>query len=336
MKSKLRRKLFSLATGLLVGLLGSEVLVRMCFGAPIPERYPQVRYVPQARRGFSLVPGDRSYTYHHPVRVNSHGLRGPEIAAKDPHEFRVFLLGDSLTFGHGVAEEDTIGAHLERELGERAPLVGGSYRVINGGHQGFATHQEVDMLHELGETLQPDLVLLLWLWNDVQEKPAPPPPAGFVPPPAIEEPLSAPLSWTLRQVLRKSALLLWLNDLRFDAGFPGPDRIERALDRVGPHLLRFREEIERLGARAAFVVLPDAKGLVIPNPTAPIDARAADVARAHDLDVLLVEDEVRTLIEERGRLPVLAFDGHYDGEGNRAIAAGIARGLLETDLVRAR
>ena len=112
-----KKRLLAAATGLLVSGLIAEVTARAVLGKPIPECYPQVRYVPHPERGFGLVPGDRSFTYDCEVRVNTHGLRGPEIRAKQPGEFRVLLIGDSLTFGHGVHEEETIGAFLRAELG---------------------------------------------------------------------------------------------------------------------------------------------------------------------------------------------------------------------------
>ena len=331
---KLRKKVLALLAGLLLSGAVAELVARTWLGRPIPERYPQVRYVPHPHRGFALVPGDRSFTYDCEVRVNSYGLRGPEIPPKSDAEVRLFLLGDSLTFGHGVAEEQTIGAWLEQELETRAPLGRGRrYRVINGGHQGFSTRHEIDMLEELGDELQPDLVLLLWLWNDIQEKIVERPPEGTPPPPPIVAPVPAPLTFTLRQWGRKSALLLWLNDLNPGGTLTGHEAIERAMPKIDKQLARFTKKLRRLRTPGALVVLPDANSLVVPNIALDVDAEVIRLARARGIPVLEPTDAVRRCIEERGRIPVLAFDGHYDGSGNAAIARGITDGLLEQGLL---
>ena len=333
-RKKLGKRLLALFAGLLLSGAAAELAARMVLGQPIPERYPQVRYVPHPDRGFALVPGDRSFTYDREVRVNSHGLRGPEIPPKTDDELRVFLLGDSLTFGHGVAEDQTISAHLEAELESRAPLAEGRhYRIINGGHQGFATRQEIDMLKELGEELQPDLVLLLWLWNDIQEKVVDRPPKGSPPPPPITEPQPAPFSFVVRQWARKSALLLWLNDFDPDGILPQPEAIDRAMPKIDKQLGRFTKELKRLDTPGALVILPDANALVVPNIALDIDAEVIRLAKAREIPVIQTNDAVRECIEDGKRMPVLAFDGHYDGSGNAAIARGIADGLLGQGLL---
>lgn len=327
----LGKRTAALGAGLLLAALSGELAVRATVGSPLPERYPQVRYVPDAHRGFALVPGDRTFTYDCEVRVNAHGLRGPEIPPEEEGELRILLLGDSLTFGHGLREEETLAALLEARLRESLPDL--PVRVVNGGHQGFSTRQEVDMLVELGEALRPDVVCLLWLWNDIQEKVVQRPPPGAPKPPPIA-PGPAPTAFCLRQWVRKSALLLWLKDLDFRASpVPPASSVENALGKVDLQLARFAEESARLGARPAFCVLPDAEGLVHPNRTGEIDARAAELARGHGLPVITVAEEVRRRIEEEGRLPVLPFDGHYDASGNEAIADGLHRGLREAGLL---
>src|SRR5437016_3822832 len=51
---------------------------------------------------------DAEFTGSHPLALNSRGLRGPEIPAeRKPRELRILGLGDSTTFGTGVAWEET-------------------------------------------------------------------------------------------------------------------------------------------------------------------------------------------------------------------------------------
>ncbi len=70
---------------------------------------------------------DQEYTGGSPIAVNAEGFRGPSVPkAKPQGEFRVLALGDSVTFGTGVAVDQTWPAALERDLGKDRPT-----RVIN-------------------------------------------------------------------------------------------------------------------------------------------------------------------------------------------------------------
>lgn len=71
-----------------------------------------------------------------PVAINSDGLRGREInTPKPPHTFRILAVGDSVTFGYGVREEDTYVKVLERRLNE-GESGGREFEVLNGGTLG--------------------------------------------------------------------------------------------------------------------------------------------------------------------------------------------------------
>jgi lysophospholipase L1-like esterase len=122
--------------------------------------------------GYRNRPGLRGKFYDVPVRINSLGLRGPEIPvpAKE-NEFRVLMLGDSVPFGVGVPVEDTYPSELERQLNEgRGPLDPTVYRTVNLGVPSYNTEQELVQLESVGMTLDPDLVTLLFTVNDIEEK----------------------------------------------------------------------------------------------------------------------------------------------------------------------
>jgi hypothetical protein len=101
------------------------------------------------------------------LRTNSLGLRGPEVAReKPPGTFRVLLLGDSVAFGWGVDDEVTFARRLEAEWNAAAPKQ--RLEVINTGHPMYDSNQEEATLRELGLSLQPDLVVLVYVVNDVE------------------------------------------------------------------------------------------------------------------------------------------------------------------------
>lgn len=101
--------------------------------------------------------------YRHRFTTNSQGFRGSKeyTLQKPAGTFRVITLGDSVTLGHGVADDETFSAVLERTLGEVIPT-----EVINMGVSGFGTAEELLQLRHVGLRYQPDLVILAYFPND--------------------------------------------------------------------------------------------------------------------------------------------------------------------------
>jgi lysophospholipase L1-like esterase len=97
------------------------------------------------------------------VTTNALGMRGPERAhAKPPGVFRVLVLGDSIAFGFGVADDETFPAQLEAALGSS----GTGIQVLNAGVPGWSADQHYLRLATSGFALDPDLVLVLVIDND--------------------------------------------------------------------------------------------------------------------------------------------------------------------------
>jgi GDSL-like Lipase/Acylhydrolase family len=98
------------------------------------------------------------------VRINSLGLRGPEVApSRQPDVVRVALVGDSYVFGIGVDEEHLLSTHLQELLARR---LGRRVEVVNLGVSGYSTDQEYLLFDQLAERLAPQLVLLVVCDND--------------------------------------------------------------------------------------------------------------------------------------------------------------------------
>lgn len=100
------------------------------------------------------------------VTYNERGLRDRPILPKGEGEYRVLALGDSVTFGWGVDQDKTFAARLELLLQGRLHR---PVRVINSGVGGYNTVQELTYFKQEGITLQPDLVLLTYVQNDIDE-----------------------------------------------------------------------------------------------------------------------------------------------------------------------
>jgi hypothetical protein len=121
--------------------------------------------------GYTLMRPGKQYEWGGiPVVINSHGLRGPEITyEKPPNTFRILNLGDSVTMGWGVREEETYGRRLESILNESGQNNGLRFQVINAGVPGWNLENAAAYLQAEGLKYRPDLVLLdLTTANDIR------------------------------------------------------------------------------------------------------------------------------------------------------------------------
>lgn len=88
------------------------------------------------------------------VRINSHGARGEEFPMEKPSGARrIVAIGDSVTFGYGVEEEETFLHLLDESLPD-------PYQIINMGVMGYGTDQELLLLEREALKYSPDFVLV--------------------------------------------------------------------------------------------------------------------------------------------------------------------------------
>ncbi|MDD5085561.1 MAG: GDSL-type esterase/lipase family protein, partial [Candidatus Omnitrophica bacterium] len=101
------------------------------------------------------------------VQTNSFGYRDSEIpVTKTGNTVRILVVGDSVTFGHGVDAEDTYSKCLERRLNEEIKLY--RFEVINTAVPGNSPFQEYYDLKR-GLIFKPDIVVVQFVSNDLVE-----------------------------------------------------------------------------------------------------------------------------------------------------------------------
>jgi lysophospholipase L1-like esterase len=146
-----------------------------------------------------------------PVTTNSRGLRyDREVGAKAAGTVRILCVGDSVTFGFRVPmvfakrpderHPDWLPypARLEKAL--RAANPGREIEVIPLAVPGYSSHQGLAWLRRDIARLRPDVVTLLFGWNDI----------GFRPAPDREAMATGALSVAARSLLARSQALLYL------------------------------------------------------------------------------------------------------------------------------
>ena len=104
-----------------------------------------------------------------PVHINRLELRDPRdySLAKHPNTFRILVLGDSVTFGHGSVYEHTYPYLVEQRLAAWRPDV--DWQVWNAAVPGYNTSQELAHLEQVGPSFAPDLVIVGFFENDLVE-----------------------------------------------------------------------------------------------------------------------------------------------------------------------
>ena len=161
---KRRRVLFAggaAAGSLLIAGLAAEVLLRFFY----PQEYmsPRWRYSPEygsvLDENVTMVqarPGRWKYTYW----INQYGYRGPAVPVSDHYDRpNIVALGDSYTFGHGVADGEEYPAVIKKELE-------GRYNVINLGVGGWGLTQEIRRYYDFGARYRPRVAILQFSAND--------------------------------------------------------------------------------------------------------------------------------------------------------------------------
>jgi len=115
-------------------------------------------FLSDARRGQRLAAGYDGWFAGIPVHINSLELRDSREydLTKKPNTFRILVLGDSVTFGHGSVH--AYPELLEGRLKAWRPEI--DWQVWNAAVPGYNTSQELAHLLEVGSRFQPDLVIV--------------------------------------------------------------------------------------------------------------------------------------------------------------------------------
>jgi lysophospholipase L1-like esterase len=105
-------------------------------------------------------------TYGKAIKVNTDGFRDRDFVIPKPGKtYRILVLGDSFTWGVGLSIDETLPKQLEKELTNASRS---SVEAINGSIPGFNTVQELMLLKEKGLKYDPDMVLLVYNFNDIE------------------------------------------------------------------------------------------------------------------------------------------------------------------------
>jgi hypothetical protein len=161
-----------MTVALAIFLVAGEVLARTLHVVDRLNGYSRLLFVrgPTPALPYVLRPGVATTYLGLPVHVNRLGVRGPEVERAPRHGVRrILVLGDSVVFGQGIGEAETVTAVLERRLNAAGT---GAWEVLNAGAPGYDAVAEAQFLETAGLALEPSAVVVGTSLNDYDPAPA--------------------------------------------------------------------------------------------------------------------------------------------------------------------
>lgn len=129
----------------------------------IPSPIPGVAYTYFPNRTYrAILPGQE------PLRVNKWGTLGDDFPLeKDPGEFRIFVVGDSIVLSQHYFHTGFVKT-LQKRFDENPPLPGRKFRVVQAGIASHSTCQEKQLIKHAYDRFEPDLIVIGYALNDTE------------------------------------------------------------------------------------------------------------------------------------------------------------------------
>lgn len=259
------RKLLGALSILFITLIMLEVAVRIWGYAqphiydPIYRPYDRAEDIPYIHKPNLVAARARGLAV---INTDSLGLRaktaGASYGAKQPNEYRIALIGDSYTFGEGVAgTEDTYAQVLEESLNRRQQAV--AVKTLNFGVSAYSVKQMVATLQYRTPEIQPDLVVMAIIISDF----------NLARTPTIDEegylvdrklPRLSPPGSMIRRAFRHIHLIYVLRDIGVRWFVPAPNVDEMIshgkIPETYEYVRQFRTVAEERGLPYVVVLLP--------------------------------------------------------------------------------
>jgi lysophospholipase L1-like esterase len=312
----------------------AEALVRLLGVAPPPmssDSEANAATPPGKRILDILVPGTTGTFQGIEYTLNRLGVRGPEYDPwPAPGDFRIVIVGDSVTMGHGVRAGDTYPALVEASLNAKGD--GRRYEVINLGLSNLNSASVMNRLETIGASYHPDLVVYGYTMNDIE---------GTDYRNTVRSPdgiaYRRMFGWRFRDSSSALARFLWprlvdLSEILFvprgsyvyeldDNYFDNPaawSTVDNSLSR----LARFASSRRNC---AHVLVHTHVVHINFHNPFIPIYEKVAAAAEAHGMTV--TRSLPFFLGHDDRTLQVSAFDPHPNAAGHRLHAQALLDGL---------
>ena len=229
---------------------------------------------------------------------------------------RVVILGDSVTYGHGIDANQAFPQVLERKLRED----GRDVEVFNMGLPGWSTRQERIAYERIARKYKPDVVVLAVCLNDLAE---------------LQINLTKPPGFLLALFKHSATVRMALGASRREIGaveelFTASDspRVENAFRLFFEEARALRDEVRKDGARFRLVVAPFRFQLEAKAPAPTAQRRIGDFARAENIPLT----DLLTLMAPTPSPASLFLDyDHFSVQGHEQVAEWLAAEGVDQD-----
>ena len=325
-------------TGTTVALwLCLEVFFGLFMGTRVSV-HSRIQFATMTSRGFIAADGKRGFRLRpdyadSTVHTNAQGFRGNELPTDLDEKRLILALGESTTFGWGVADDETYPSHLEKILNSPSDQ---GFVVVNAGVPSYSSQQVLLYAKELLDRFHPDVVLVCLLWNDLFYSSL----EDWTPQSLVPE-YPSPMQQAL---FGYSRVYRWLNS-RPD----GPELVNfysnDALEQYRANIASIVRLCRSKDVAVVFVEPPFSEALV---PKAGVNIwknrfskkftpkladlfLAAQIEATESEDVPLIRHDLG--ISERPQADLFLDFLHTDGKGNQIIAQAVATFLQESPLL---
>jgi len=135
---------------------GIEVTLRVTRLQTVKPNPPQIYRVSESQRiSYELIPNISRKAYRQTVTTNSLGFRSAEL---DPGKETTVVLGDSIAFGYGIKDGETLAAQLQEQIPE--------YNFLNTAAPGYHLGMQTAIYEKKLQDLDPVMLILVFHPND--------------------------------------------------------------------------------------------------------------------------------------------------------------------------
>ena len=248
------------------------------------------------------------------VRTNTNGFRGPEIGERAASGVvRIAFVGDSVTLGWGVAEQET----FTRQVVDALVRQGRKVEGFNLGIGNYNTTQELALFLEAGARLRPDIIVLSYFINDAEPMPTYP----------VENLLNMNSAAWIVFSYRFDSLLRQFGELpdwkKYYRDLYGSDA--SGWQKSQEAIKQFAGVARQLGAALIVFNIPELRELK-PYPFAEVTAKVRAVVEGEGVTFVDLLPSVENL--EPSSLWVTVPDPHPNGMANTAFARRMTEEIL--------